>query len=59
VIDSPVPMQPNNFHEPYIEGLLASIGLTDVHTIEIEGVAHGEKSFDLFDGSPVHRFANG
>ena len=31
------PMQPGGFQKPYTKGLLAGIGFTDVHTIEVDG----------------------
>lgn len=37
-------MRASNFVEPYLERLLAFLGMTDVRTIEIEGVALGEQA---------------
>lgn len=38
------PYKPFDFHEPYLRHVLGFIGLTDVETIAVEGVAYGPEA---------------
>ena len=38
------PMQKLDFQEPYLRAVLAFIGITDVHSVYVEGVALGEEA---------------